>query len=51
MLQYKLIYFPYYAEDFYKPLPKKTGIIKKFPSGFNLVFAGKITRNNIIVRV
>ena len=38
----KLIYFPYYAEDFYKPLPKKTGIIKKFPSGFNLVFAGNI---------
>ena len=38
----KVKYYPYYAEEFYKPLPKKTVIAKKFPSGFNLVFAGNI---------
>lgn len=38
----KVKYYPYYAEEFYKPVPKIHGISKKFPSGFNLVFAGNI---------
>ena len=37
----KVIYYPYYAEHFYKPVipdPK----LKKFPEGFNIIFAGNI---------
>ncbi len=38
----KLIYYPYYAEDFYKPKPKERKYSKYFPEGFNIVFAGNI---------
>ncbi len=38
----KLIYYPYYAEDFYKVVKKQKNYLKKFPKGFNLVFAGNI---------
>ena len=38
----KIIYYPYYAEDFYKPEKKKSEILKKFPKGFNILFAGNI---------
>ena len=38
----KIIYYPYYAEDFYKPVKKKPKILKKFPTGFNILFAGNI---------
>ena len=36
----KLIYYPYYAEDFYKPLNINEKNI--YPKGFNIVFAGNI---------
>jgi glycosyltransferase involved in cell wall biosynthesis len=38
----KIIYYPYYAEDFYKPVKKKLKILKKFPKGFNILFAGNL---------
>ena len=38
----KIIYYPYYAEQFYKPVKKKPKILKKFPKGFNILFAGNI---------
>ena len=38
----KIIYFPYYAEDFYKVVEKDKSYLSKFPKGFNLVFAGNI---------
>ena len=38
----KLIYYPYYAEDFYKVVKAKKPYKEKFPNGFNLVFAGNI---------
>ena len=38
----KIIYYPYYAEDFYRIVNKSEEYKKKFPSGFNLVFAGNI---------
>ena len=38
----KIIYYPYYAEHFYKPVKKKPKILKKFPKGFNILFAGNI---------
>ena len=38
----KLIYYPYYAEDFYKVVEKDKNYLSKFPKGFNLVFAGNI---------
>ena len=38
----KIIYYPYYAEDFYKPVLMKEEIKRTFPEGFNLVFAGNI---------
>ena len=38
----KIIYYPYYAEDFYKPVKKKSKILKEFPKGFNILFAGNI---------
>tara|TARA_B100001175_G_C19514562_1_gene646396 strand:+ start:6919 stop:8118 length:1200 start_codon:yes stop_codon:yes gene_type:complete len=37
-----IIYYPYYAEDFYKVVEKDVRYIKQFPKGFNLVFAGNI---------
>ena len=38
----KIIYYPYYAEEFYKPRPKEKRYKKYFPKGFNIVFAGNI---------
>ncbi|MES2560313.1 MAG: glycosyltransferase family 4 protein [Bacteroidota bacterium] len=38
----KLIYYPFYAEDFYKVEPKEQAYKEQFPEGFNLVFAGNI---------
>lgn len=38
----KIIYYPYYAEDFYKVVKKDKIYVKRFPTGFNLVFAGNI---------
>ena len=38
----KLIYYPYYAEDFYKVVKKQKNYLEQFPKGFNLVFAGNI---------
>jgi len=38
----KLIYYPYYAEDFYAVVDKKEKYLELFPSGFNLLFAGNI---------
>ena len=38
----KLIYYPYYAEDFYKSVKAKKSYLNKFPKGFNILFAGNI---------
>ena len=38
----KIIYYPYYAEDFYKVVEKDKSYLSKFPKGFNLLFAGNI---------
>ena len=38
----KIIYYPYYAEDFYKVVKKDKSYLLKFPKGFNLLFAGNI---------
>lgn len=38
----KIIYYPYYAEDFYRVVEEKEKYKDFFPSGFNLVFAGNI---------
>ena len=38
----KVIYYPYYAEDFYKPVIPSNKIVTQFPKGFNLLFAGNI---------
>ena len=38
----KVIYYPYYAEHFYKPVIPDPKIKKKFPEGFNIIFAGNI---------
>lgn len=38
----KLIYYPYYAEDFYKIVRPKSFFIDQFPKGFNILFAGNI---------
>lgn len=38
----KLIYYPYYAEDFYKVVKTKKSFEKLFPRGFNILFAGNI---------
>ena len=38
----KIIYFPYYAEDFYKVVEKDKSYLSQFPKGFNLLFAGNI---------
>jgi len=38
----KLIYYPYYAEDFYKIVNEKSDIKSLFPEGLNILFAGNI---------
>jgi len=38
----KIIYYPYYAEDFYKVVEKDNSYLSQFPKGFNLLFAGNI---------
>ena len=38
----KIIYYPYYAEDFYKVVEKENNYLSLFPKGFNLLFAGNI---------
>lgn len=38
----KIVYYPYYAEEFYKPTQKEKKYKKYFPDGFNIVFAGNI---------
>lgn len=38
----KIIYYPYYAEDFYKVVEKDKSYSSQFPNGFNLLFAGNI---------
>ena len=38
----KIMYYPYYAEDFYKKVKEKKFIKSKFPEGFNFLFAGNI---------
>ena len=38
----KIIYYPYYAEDFYKVVEKDKNYLSQFPKGFNLLFAGNI---------
>jgi len=38
----KIIYYPYYAEDFYKVVEKDKSYLSQFPKGFNLLFAGNI---------
>lgn len=39
---YKIIYYPYYAESFYKKVKKNEDIKKLFPVGTNILFAGNI---------
>tara|TARA_B100000902_G_scaffold398525_1_gene465618 strand:- start:683 stop:1888 length:1206 start_codon:yes stop_codon:yes gene_type:complete len=38
----KIIYYPYYAEAFYKIVKPKKSIKKLFPKGLNILFAGNI---------
>ena len=38
----KMIYYPYYAEDFYKVVKVEKKFKETFPKGFNLIFAGNI---------
>ncbi|MDA7807950.1 glycosyltransferase family 4 protein [Flavobacteriaceae bacterium] len=38
----KIIYYPYYAEDFYKVVEKDKSYLSQFPKGLNLLFAGNI---------
>ena len=38
----KVIYYPYYAEAFYKPVTSTNEVKNKFPEGFNILFAGNI---------
>ena len=38
----KLIYYPYYAEDFYTIEPQDPSYCSKLPEGFTLIFAGNI---------
>ncbi len=39
---HKIIYYPYYAESFYKIVQQKKEIKLKFPEGLNILFAGNI---------
>ena len=38
----KVIYYPYYAETFYKRVSNSIKVKNKFPEGFNVLFAGNI---------
>lgn len=38
----KLVYYPFYAEDFYKVESPQIEYKSRLPSGFNLIFAGNI---------
>ena len=38
----KIIYYPYYAESFYKKVDEIPSIKKLFPTGINILFAGNI---------
>ena len=38
----KIVYYPYYAEDFYKVVEKDKSYLSQFPKGSNLLFAGNI---------
>ena len=38
----KVVYYPYYAEAFYKPVTSTNEVKNKFPEGFNILFAGNI---------
>jgi glycosyltransferase involved in cell wall biosynthesis len=38
----KIIYYPFYAETFYKIEKPETSYLKKLPNGFKLLFAGNI---------
>ena len=38
----KVIYYPYYAETFYRPVSYSIKVKNKFPDGFNVLFAGNI---------
>ena len=38
----KIIYYPYYAESFYRVVTPKNTIKKMFPEGLNILFAGNI---------
>ena len=38
----KVVYYPYYAETFYKPVTSTNEVKNKFPEGFNILFAGNI---------
>ena len=42
IVESKIIYYPYYAEDFYKVVEKDNNYLSQFPKGFNLLFAGNI---------
>ena len=37
-----MIYYPYYAEEFYRPVSPLQRIVNQFPKGFNILFAGNI---------
>ena len=38
----KIIYYPYYAENFYKVVKPKSSVKSIFPNGLNILFAGNI---------
>ena len=38
----KVTYYPYYAEEFYRPVSPPQKIVNQFPKGFNILFAGNI---------
>lgn len=38
----KIIYYPYYAEDYYKIVPKKEEIKSLYGNGLNFIFAGNV---------
>ena len=38
----KIIYYPYYAESFYKVVKPKSSVKSIFPNGLNILFAGNI---------
>lgn len=40
--EHKLVYYPYYTEDFNKVVDKKEKYNKLFPKGINILFTGNI---------